>query len=235
MSNLAKVTQYQAISFDGDMTLWDFEKVMRHSLSKVLVHLKQELPTAEISVEDMIRIRNGVAESLRGQVTNLEQIRLQAFIQTLKYLDVDDPKLAAHLNALYLKHRFEDIELYDDVKPTLNHLNNLLFCGLISNGNSYPERCGLEDIFSFVIFSQEVGIEKPDPAIFEVAFREVGCEAEALIHVGDSLESDVAGANAVGAVSVWLNRDNRENTSSIVPDFEINTLRELFEIIPASV
>ena len=226
--------QYQAVSFDGDMTLWDFEKVMRHSLSKVRALLKEKHPTAEISIEDMIRIRNEVAESLKGKVTNLEQIRLQAFIQTLNYLGIDDPALAAELNALYLKHRFEDIELYDDVKPVLNYLNETLPCGLISNGNSYPERCGLEDAFSFVVFSQDVGIEKPAPAIFEVALEKLGCPAEALVHVGDSLGSDVAGANAVGAVSVWLNRERQENTSSITPDFEISTLTELRDLITLS-
>ena len=54
------------------------------------------------------------------------------------------------------------------------------------------------------------------------------------MHVGDSLESDVAGANAVGAVSVWLNREYRENTSSILPDLEIHTLTALRELIPLS-
>ena len=214
------------------MTLWDFEKVMRHSLSKVLAYLKKEVPAAQMSIEDMIRIRNEVAESLRGEVTNLEQIRLQAFVQTLKFVGVDDPNLAARLNALYLKHRFEDIELYGDVKPTLEFLNQHLPCGLISNSNSYPERCGLEDTFSFVVFSQDVGVEKPNPAIFEVALGKMGCGAEELIHVGDSLESDVAGANAIGAVSVWLNREGVENDTFIIPDFEINTLTELLDLIP---
>ncbi len=140
------------------MTLWDFEKVMRHALSKVLAYLKKEVSAAQMTIEDMIRIRNEVAESLRGEVTNLEHIRLQAFVQTLKSIGVDDANLAARLNALYLKHRFEDIELYGDVKPTLKFLNQHLPCGLISNGNSYPERCGLEDAFSFVVFSQDVGV-----------------------------------------------------------------------------
>jgi len=47
--------------------------------------------------------------------------------------------LAKYLNEIYLKHRFEDIELYDDVLPTLNALKKKYSLIIISNGNSYPE------------------------------------------------------------------------------------------------
>jgi putative hydrolase of the HAD superfamily len=231
------VRRCRALSFDGDMTLWDFERVMRHSLSIALDGLRRALPgpaTERLTVDEMIAIRNGVATSLRGRVTDLEAIRLQAFVRTLERVGSDDRDLAAKLNALYLHHRFEDIELYDDVAPTLTNLSRHRPCGLISNGNSYPERCGLADIFSFVVFSQDVGIEKPDPAIFETALDTVGCEPHQLVHIGDSLRSDVAGANAVGAVSVSLNREGVENRSGIVPDYEIGTLGELLETVPRS-
>jgi FMN phosphatase YigB (HAD superfamily) len=48
-----------------------------------------------------------------------------------------------------------------------------------------------------------------------------------LIHIGDSLDTDVAGAQRAGAVSVWLNRDRRPNYTSIGPDYEIHSLMEL--------
>jgi putative hydrolase of the HAD superfamily len=51
------------------------------------------------------------------------------------------------------------------------------------------------------------------------------------MHVGDSVASDVAGANAIGAVSVWLNRDVRQNDLGITPDYEIQSLAELPDIV----
>jgi FMN hydrolase / 5-amino-6-(5-phospho-D-ribitylamino)uracil phosphatase len=238
MNTLLKTGKIQAISFDGDMTLWDFDKVMRHSLSQTLSELRHRLPNAatdQLTIEDMIVLRNEVAESLRGKVTNLEEIRLQSFIYTLQKVGSTDLELAADLNKIYLKHRFENIELYDDVQPTLRFLSHHLPCGLISNGNSYPERCGFSGLFSFVVFSQDVGVEKPNPAIFYHALKQLRCLPQQLIHVGDSLESDVGGAKAVGAISIWLNRYNQQNTSTIVPDFEIRTLKELPEIMSGSV
>lgn len=227
-----EVSRLKAISFDGDDTLWDFQKVMRHSLTITLDELRQRLPvpSASLTVDRMIEIREEVGAEHRGRTTNLEEVRFQAFRRTLEHIGCPDDSLARDLNRLYLKHRFADIELYPDVIPTLDDLRSHFTIGLLSNGNSYPERCGLAERFGFVVFSQEVGVEKPDPRIFHFACEQAGCTPSELLHVGNSLETDVAGANAVDAVSVWLNRSGAVNDADIVPDFEIRSLAELPEI-----
>lgn len=226
----------KALSFDGDETLWDFQKVMRHSLAIVLGELRRRVhgeAAAGLTIDKMIDIRNAVAAEPRKTV-NLEEIRFQAFKRTVEHVGPADDALAADLNALYVKHRFEDIELYPDVIPALDSLRQDYTIGLLSNGNGYPEQCGLPDRFSFVIFSQEVGVEKPDPAIFLVACQQADCAPAELMHVGDSLASDVAGANAAGAASVWLNRESLPNRSEIPPDHEVQSLAEVVDIVKQS-
>lgn len=223
----------KVLSFDGDMTLWDFEKVMRHSLSVTLAELRRHISgqaSAGLTVDRMIEIRNSAAVELKGKIINLEKIRFHAFKRTLESIGCPDNTLATHLNDLYLKHRFEDIKLYPDAIPVLDILRSDFTIGLLSNGNGYPEKCGLPDRFSFVVFSQDVGVEKPDAEMFLTVCRYAGCDPCELMHIGDSLESDVAGANGVGAVSVWLNRDIIENETGIVPDYEIRSLVELTEL-----
>ena len=222
-----------AISFDGDMTLWDFQKVMRNSLEKALAELRGLVPTRraeDLSVEEMISIRNQVEEEVKGKIWNHEEIRLLSFERTLECIGHSDREIAAYLNKVYQKHRFEDIELYPDVIPTFDELATHFKLGLLSNGNSYPERCGLEGRFAFVVFSQDVQIRKPDRRIFEITAREAGCPMDELLHVGDSLKNDVAGANEAGAESVWLNRGGLANDTGINADHEISTLAELPEI-----
>jgi len=229
-----KMGRIRAISFDGDMTLWDFQKVMRHSLALSLAELRRRVPgqaSTDLTVDRMIEIRNSVATEMKGKTTNLEEIRFLAFKRTLELMDCVDDKLASDLNALYLKHRFEDIELYPDVIPCLDALHTDFTLGLLSNGNGYPERCGLPDYFSFVVFSQDVGVDKPDAGMFLTACERAGCTPDELMHVGDSLETDVGGANEVGAISVWLNRDGEQNNSGIVPDYEIRSLGEVVGIV----
>lgn len=222
--------QISVISFDGDMTLWDFRKVMRHSLRHTLKAIQQQVPTQralELTVDEMIVIRNQFAEEVKGKIWNLEEIRLRAFERTLEHIGHPDTELAAYLNAMYLKHRFEDIELYPDVIPTFDVLTPHFKLGLLSNGNTYPERCGLEDHFVFVIFSQDVQVEKPDPRIFEITALQAGCELAQMLHVGDSLENDVAGAQNVGASAVWLNREGVQNNTATQPDYEVTSLTEI--------
>ncbi len=230
---MKRITGIKAISFDGDGTLWDFEKVMRHSLGKVLAELERLVPDTarKLDMERMIEIRNKVAAELKGKVANLEAVRLEAFKRTLEDTARPDDTLAAHLNQLYLKHRFEDIELYEDVLPVLQKLREKCTLGLLSNGNSYPERCGLEGIFEFVVFSQDYEVEKPDPYLFRVAIEKAGCSEEQMLHVGDSLQDDVIGANNAGIRSVWLNRVRAGNTSGIRTDYEIQSLAELLDIL----
>lgn len=216
------------------MTLWDFLKVMRHSLNKTLTELQKHVPTQralELTIDEMIYIRNQFAEETKGKIWNLEDIRKQAFERTLEYVGYPNKKLAAHLNTIYRKHRFEDIELYPDVIPTFDILAPHFKLGLLSNGNTYPERCGLEDRFAFVVFSQDVHFEKPHPKIFEITAQRAGCEYSQMIHVGDSLVNDVAGAQNVGISTVWLNRESVKNDTEIQPDYEISTLKELTAIL----
>ena len=113
----------------------------------------------------------------------------------------------------------------------LRDLKSRYQLGLVSNGNTYPERVGLGDVFNFVLLAVECGIAKPDRRIFELALDQCGCDASQVVHVGDSLPSDVRGANGIGIRSVWLNRDGAANETGITPDHEISDLRELPDIL----
>ncbi len=231
---MTRLNGLKAITFDGDQTLWDFDQVMRHSLGKVLQEVERLAPdvAARLTVDAMIAVRNRVAAELKGSTTSLEEIRYQAFRRTLEETGHPDDELAGHLNALYLKHRFEDIELYDDVLPALTELGKRYRLGLISNGNSYPQRCGLDGVFCAVVFSQDHGIEKPDAGLYRIVLGELGCTAGEVVHVGDSLDKDVAGAAGAGISSVWLNRHGVANDTGIEPDHEIASLSELAGILP---
>lgn len=224
--SLSKIT---TITFDADDTLWDFNKVMNHALKYSLDELYHFSGVREktLTIEKMIGIRNEVALELKGKITNLESIRLEAFKRTLLFIGISDDLLAEHLNAVYLKHRFEDIELYDDVIPTLHELRKCFKIGLFSNGNSYPDSCGLDGVFEFEVFSQDYGIEKPDERIFRKVMEQAKCSNDEWMHIGDSLQNDVDGANRIGATSIWLNRSGKKNTTPIVPDYEISVLNQL--------
>jgi FMN hydrolase / 5-amino-6-(5-phospho-D-ribitylamino)uracil phosphatase len=218
----------RVVSFDLDQTLWDFRSAMRRALRVCLDHLRVIAPeeARTLTVDRMIKIRDDVATGLRGRETSLERIRLAAFVQTLADIGVARGGLAVELNDLYLSHRFQG-DLYDDARPVLGALSPRYTLGVVSNGNSYPRTLGLNGVFSFTVFSQDHGVEKPDARIFELAAAKAGAASEEIVHVGDSLEDDVAGAQAAGWRAILLDREGSCDLADVSPDATISSLNEL--------
>ena len=228
-SALAKI---KAISFDGDGTLWDFQPAMRLALELTLQQLRLILPNAatqHLTVQKMMDIRESVAKELGEGIVGHEEIRYAAFLRTLEYVDAPSQSIAEQLYRFYMDARFSATKPYPDVALGLRNLKSRYKIGLISNGNSYPERIGLQDTFDFTVFAHECGFRKPDRRIFELALLRSGFQSGEVLHVGDSLENDVLGANISGLCSVWLNRDLSATETDIIPDLEVRNLFELIE------
>ena len=86
----------------------------------------------------------------------------------------------------------------------------------------------LAGVFDSVVVSSEHGVSKPEAAIFEIALNELGIEAGSAWHIGDSLESDVAGALNVGLGAVWVNRRGEELLAhQPSPSIEVSLLTDL--------
>ncbi|MYC75874.1 HAD-IA family hydrolase [Candidatus Poribacteria bacterium] len=107
--------------------------------------------------------------------------------------------------------------LYDDVVPTLQDLRDSGFkLAIVSNWEStldpLTERLGIAEYFDAVVASHDVRVrsEKPDPHIFNYALAAVGVSVEEVVHVGDTYEADVVGAQGVGIRPILLDRDGTQ-------------------------
>jgi putative hydrolase of the HAD superfamily len=102
-------------------------------------------------------------------------------------------------------------DAYADAAPALRALRDGgLRLVVASNWDcSLPEvlaEAGLLHLVDAVVASAVAGAAKPDPRLFEAALEAVGCRSSEAIHVGDSLENDVAGATAAGIAPLLLVR-----------------------------
>jgi len=218
------------VFFDGDQTLWDFQALMRSALAATLDHLRCLCPghsTDELTVESLIADRAAVEADPASAGMTLERLRLAAFTRTVARIGPPDKDLAAILNDYYLQRRFTDVTLFDDVLPILSDLRTKLPLGLLSNGNGYPERSGLSDVFTVVVFSDEHGIRKPDRRLFDIAAERIAVPPTRLVMVGDSLVHDVVGSQNAGWRGFWLNRDRQGCPNDVHPDAELNSLYDL--------
>jgi putative hydrolase of the HAD superfamily len=97
---------------------------------------------------------------------------------------------------------------------------------------------GIYELFDAFAISEDVGIEKPDRRIFVHALDQLGIAPDdygRTIMVGNYLERDIRGANAVGMVSVWLDwaprRPKIPKDESEIPSFTIKMPVELLEVL----
>jgi putative hydrolase of the HAD superfamily len=72
------------------------------------------------------------------------------------------------------------------------------------------ERTRLRALVDVVVISAELGAAKPDPAIFRAALERLGATAKDAIHVGDSVEHDLAGARGAGVEPVLVARNGAQ-------------------------
>jgi FMN hydrolase / 5-amino-6-(5-phospho-D-ribitylamino)uracil phosphatase len=211
----------EAVLFDGDQTLWDFEKVMHHALLAVLDEFRSARPgpfADALSVSQLQDDRRAVADELAGIEFNLARLRVLGFGRTLERrrrvegteatAEADaDADLAERLTTVYFERRDRDPALFSDVIPCLNALRPRYRLGLLSNGSRLPGRVGLGGYFESVVFAQDHRVVKPDKGIFEVSERELGVGSAGCALVGDHPLNDVVGAKRAGWYAVWLDRD----------------------------
>jgi HAD superfamily hydrolase (TIGR01509 family) len=245
----------EAVLFDGDQTLWDFQKVMADALRAVLDELRRARPgplAEQLGIEDFTADRNEVALELEGVEYNLARLRSLGFARTLsrlrglgtgstdeyadqytdQYTDDEDVGLAERLSALYFRQRDSDPALFDDTVPALDALRHTYRLGLLSNGSRLPETIGLGAYFEAVVFAQDHRVNKPDRALFAVIEREMEVAPEQCVLIGDHPLNDVVGAKRSGWWAVWIDRLGQgrytppENCIE-VPDAVITSLLEL--------
>lgn len=93
------------------------------------------------------------------------------------------------------------------------------------------EHLGLLARLEVQIFSNEVGVPKPDPSLFQRALRDLGTEAEHAVHVGDLRRTDVAGARGVGMGSVRIRQIHDDQSDHPEADAVAESHRHLLEIL----
>ena len=103
-------------------------------------------------------------------------------------------------------------KIFADVEPTLRELRGRgLKLGVISNWDDrlrpLLRALRLDVYFEVIVVSCEVGASKPERAIFEAVIAQFGVPAAGILHVGDSFEADVVGANAAGMHGVLVDRN----------------------------
>jgi putative hydrolase of the HAD superfamily len=221
---MSQLTNIRAVTFDVGGTLiepWP-------SVGHVYAEVAERQSLGKLSPE-ILNERFKMAWRGQSNFTYTREAWSAIVDETFRDLVSQSPR-ETFFPALYERFAQADAwHIFDDVKPTLSALAaSGIRLGIISN---WDERLrplltvlGLAKHFEVIVVSCEAGATKPSPLIFRRAFESFELPPGRILHIGDSAELDVAGAQAAGMQALEINRHTRQPT--------VEQIVSLIDLIP---
>lgn len=221
-------------------------KVVSFDIFQTLVDVNQRIPQIwkgilgeAYTVEDGLRGANAILEHYPGALQKalyagrfhtMREVYLDCAFKALGKLKLPvSPEVI--VDSLLIQHG--KAPLYHDVKACMERLRGGYQIILSSDSNHTMVNDLLENfIYDKLFISDDLHCYKgsPEGSFFRRVLHELGIEPNEMIHVGDS-SSDVLGAKRAGVISCWINRDNSRWVHDIKPDYTIESLIELTELL----
>lgn len=205
----------QHIFFDLDHTLWDFDKNSKLAFERMF-----RLHGITLNLEEFISVYEPINFSYwklyREERVTKQQLRRGRFSEAfqvfgIRYNEDDLDELAS----AYIDELPKDNHLFEGVLEVLTYLQTRYHLHIITNGFEEVQHLklnnsGISSFFKTVTTSEEVGLKKPNPVIFQKALKKAAAEAHLSLMVGDTFEADILGAEAVGMETLFFNYRKEE-------------------------
>ncbi|MVZ65454.1 noncanonical pyrimidine nucleotidase, YjjG family [Sphingobacterium sp. DK4209] len=222
------------IFFDLDHTIWDFDKNAEETLHELYFKYKFDslfnIATSDQFIETYTINNHRVWDLYHHGKIDKATLRYLRFADTFTQLGVDPKEFPVDFEEEYLAVCPTKTNLFPHAHETLSYLKNKYSLHLISNG--FKEACEkklenskLAPYFETIVISEIVGINKPDPRIFEHALQNGQAQPEQAVMIGDNLDADIRGAQNAGIEAIFFNPLQVDKPGDVT--YMINDLKEL--------
>lgn len=221
------MSKYKAILFDLDDTLLD-----RNQAVDNIFHIMLE--ECYGNVEDMLKaemLRKFKMYDNRGYGVSDKTAVFESFFNEFP------PLLRLPQPQEFWNQQFPQcFSISEHTVNLLKAIQEHMKIAIITNGTTHRQKAkimntGLHECFDVILISEEVGLEKPDQRIYQLALNKLQVQPEDALFVGDDLEKDVGGPQGAGLKGIWFNPSGIDNDSDIKPDEEIQSLDELLHYL----
>ncbi|OIN14276.1 HAD-IA family hydrolase [Oceanisphaera psychrotolerans] len=230
-----RLTPVKVISFDLDDTLYDNVPVIAAAEAWLLDALKQHHPESTLlGKENLAAIKRRVLQEQPELSHDVSACRLRVLTEGLQQQGLDEARAAAMAEAFYrgfLEQRGK-IRVPDATHRVLSALGQKYRLTVITNGNLPIESTELAPYFDIVLRAGTDGRMKPAPDMFHRLAEQTGVSLEEILHIGDHINTDVAGAVHSGCQAVWLNDNGRtEADLHCLPHVALERLEQMLELL----
>ena len=225
--------KYQKLIFDADNTLFDFDRAEETALLKSLQYF--EMPTPEGLIEFYRQMNVAMWQQLDDKTITIAQLKQQRAERLFEFVGTattDHHTFSLH----YLDELAQCQYLLAHVEQTLLQMSPHCEMAIITNGLSRVQnaRLGNSSIrkhFGSLVISEELGVAKPDPAIFAHTCEQMNWSDPAeVLMVGDNYRCDIQGAKSFGMKTCWFNL--RQQAHDFCDhDHEIHRFNELIKVL----
>jgi len=226
--------KYKYLLFDLDGTLFDYDRSESNALEKTFGDFGFSYSVS--SLEGYRKINKQIWQDYESGYISQEKLKTERFRRLGLFLGISFDSV--NISFRYLENLSHERHLLPGTLSVLRELSERSFkMYLITNGlkDVQRSRLSLSKITKFFIdvyISEEIGFAKPDQAIFDEVFKRMKYpNRKEVIIIGDSLTSDIAGGNNSGIDTCWFNPKMRENTTKIIPTYELKDLFDLIAIL----
>jgi HAD superfamily hydrolase (TIGR01549 family) len=225
----------RAVLFDLDDTLFDHRESAAAALRRVQ-HAHACFRSAPF--HEFERQHSALLEELHPEVLNarmgIDAARRERFRRLFLRFGFEAPDdLSASAASQYRREYLEARRPMAGAQALLEAARARVRIGVVSNNLLQEQKekldhCGLAAHVDALVVSEEAGVSKPDPAIFEIALKAVGAHADEAVMLGDSWSTDIVGARTAGIRAVWFNPLRLES-----PEPELD-IPELYSLEPTA-
>jgi len=197
-----------AVLFDTDNTLYEYEPANKKAVKAVAEKMKNLVGISEkIFLEKYHQAKKEVKQQLGNTASS--HSRLLYFQRLLEIIGLKAQLLIAlDLEQTFWRTFLENAPLFEGVKDIFFSLKEeKIPIGIVTDLTSHIQLrkltfFGLEDVFDAVVTSEEVGADKPDPRIFNLALKKLKLNNKNLIWmVGDNPYADICGGKKINAIT----------------------------------
>ncbi len=225
----------KVVTFDLDNTLWDVEPALLRAEQAQRDWLLQHRPGAieNFSHEALWEFKKSVWKRHPHLAHQISKLRIQLLYElqlAAGYAEDNARQGAESAFGVFLEQR-HTVVLYEEALAVLEVLAKNYTLGALTNGNADIYKTDAAEYFDFAFLAEDIGVSKPAPDMFHAALEKAGVLPGEIVHVGDNPEHDMAGAQAVGIRTVWMNPRGHTWPGGERADREIDNLSQLPEAI----